>query len=815
MFVGIDLGTSNSTLAVFDGETVMVVPNALGENLTPSVVRVDGRGGISVGRKAQRYLETDPGSARVEWKRLMGTAEALRFEASGKSLLPEEISAHVLSSLLADARDALGFAPRAAVISTPALFELPQNHATVRAGTLAGLEEIVLIQEPIASAIAAGWRQEHEGTWLVFDLGGGTLDVSLLETKGGRLRVVDHAGDNFLGGKDFDHAVVDWAMGELRRRFHLPDLDRANPRASRALARLKAACERTRIELSRASSAVVSVADLCADAEGNQVDADLELTRDQLERLIAPLVARSLGVVRGLLVKNQRSADEVARVVFVGGPTCTPAVRGGVGEMFGGRVAEGIDAMTIVARGAALYAATTGLDARPVAPPTTARSGLAIRIEHPPVTADLEPFVVGRFLVAPGQTLPDRVRIDDDVGTAHTADSKPSAEGSFVLQVKLVRHRQNRFRVLAFDAEGKPVKLATADFTIVHGVSVADPPLSRSVGVACADDTTQAYFRKGTPLPARRMFVHQTVRPVVAGSAEDALVIPVVQGESHRAHRNRLIGILEIRGVGKDLPAGSRVEITLHLDRSGQLHTRADIPAIGQTFEDVVHVLVPTASIETVTVQLEASRRRIDQVRMRAFQSAVAAAVQALEGVPELVDDAERSLHMARGGDTDAAQKAHRLVLDVDTALDDAEAILAWPDLESEAQRCSLLYSGLVAQWGTVTEQGLFEQALQAATQARATHNALELERHLQAMNAIGKASYCRNPQSMANELDWLSAHVVEAVDVARANQLVERGRAALGEGDVIALRGLLSQLWGLQPSAPEQQARSYGSGVR
>src|SRR5689334_9081483 len=131
--------------------------------------------------------------------------------------------------------------PRAAVISTPALFELPQNHATTRAGRLAGLEEVVLIQEPIASAIAAGWRAEHEGTWVVFDLGGGTLDVSLLETKDGRLRVVDHSGDNFLGGKDIDQALLEWALARG-----------GADRSPRALAGLKAACEEAKIALSRA-----------------------------------------------------------------------------------------------------------------------------------------------------------------------------------------------------------------------------------------------------------------------------------------------------------------------------------------------------------------------------------------------------------------------------------------------------------------------------------------------------------------------------------------------------------------------------------
>src|SRR5688572_6003162 len=142
---------------------------------------MDGGGARTVGRKARRALEADPANTRAEWKRLMGTAERLTFQTSQAALLPEELSAEVLAALLADARDALGWAPRAAVISTPALFELPQNHATARAGKLAGLEEVVLIQEPIASAIAAGWHAEQQGTWVVFDLGGGTLDVSLLE----------------------------------------------------------------------------------------------------------------------------------------------------------------------------------------------------------------------------------------------------------------------------------------------------------------------------------------------------------------------------------------------------------------------------------------------------------------------------------------------------------------------------------------------------------------------------------------------------------------------------------------------------------
>ena len=820
--VGIDLGTSNSAIALFDGESVSVVANAAGETLTPSVVRIDGRGGRTVGRRAHRALDGDPANTRAEWKRLMGTAERLRFEAAGAALLPEELSAEVLASLLADVRDTAGFTPRAAVISTPALFELPQNHATARAGKLAGLEEVVLIQEPIASAIAAGWRADQQGTWLIYDLGGGTLDVSLLETDDGRLRVVDHAGDNFLGGKDIDGALVEWAAGALARSGAVdPRVDRATARGRGLLARLRAACEQAKIELSRAERASI----VMPDPTGDGIEGELEITRGDLEALTEPFIARSLAAVRVLLAKNQRTADDVARVVLVGGPTLMPGLRARVGEMFGGRIAAGVDPMTTVARGAALYAGSVGLDATPAARATAPAAGLPVRIEHPSVTADLEPFVVGRCLPGAGQTVPDRVRIErvgDDGGWAG-ADSPLSPEGSFVLQVRLERSRRNKFVVRAFDRAGAEVPLATSAFAIVHGVSIGDPPLARAIGIARADDTTRVYFPKGTPLPARRTFAHHTVRPIAARSDDDALAVPIVQGESMRAHRNRLIGMLHLRGVDRDLPAGSRIEVTLEIDRSGQLATRADVPGTGQTFQDVAFVLVPTASVETAERELVATNRRAAEVQRRTFQLGIPAAVQSIADVSAVLADADRALPAARAGDADAAQKLHRLLMDANNALDDAEALLEWPDLDAEARRCKLTYTPMVAQWGTPAEQQLYEQELEAAGAARTRNDAADLELHLDAMRALGRAAYVRDPRSMADAIDWAAAHVTEAMDVAAAASLLDRARALQAQspaadvagGGLRALRAIVAEIWELFPSSPELQAKSFDSGIR
>ena len=357
--------------------------------------------------------------------------------------------------------------------------------------------------------------------------------------------------------------------------------------------------------------------------------------------------------------------------------------------------------------------------------------------------------------------------------------------------------------------------LTTSSFAIVHGLSIADPPLSRAVGIACADGLTQIYFAKGTPLPARRTFVHHTVKAVTAADADDLLAVPVVQGESTRSHRNRLIGVLRIAGVKANLAAGARVEVTLQLDRSGQLHARADVPALGQTFAEVAHVMVPTATLATAGRELEALNHRVGELQRRTFLAAAPAAAQALAPAADLLAEAEACLGRGRGGDLDAAHKVHRLLLDLGAALDDAEAILAWPELERETRSAVVSYAPLVAAWGTAAEQQLFEQTLQAVSAAERRRDTGELERQLEALRALARAAHCRNPQSLREELEWAAANVTEALDVARAHELVARARAAAETstpGGTHALRAV-GELWQLFPSSPEQQRESE-SGV-
>jgi len=473
--------------------------------------------------------------------------------------------------------------------------------------------------------------------------------------------------------------------------------------------------------------------------------------------------------------------------------------------------------MTLVARGAALYAATAGLDARPVAvaapaPPT----GLAVRIEHPAVTADLEPFVVGKFLPAAGETVPAQVTIEREGGGFTSPETAVSAEGSFALQVLLERHRQCRFVLKAVAGDGSPVTLRTSSFSIVHGVSVADPPLSRSVGVALSDDTVHVYFEKGTPLPARRTAIHQTIQSLRPGDGEDVLLVPVVQGEYKRAHLNRLIGSLRIDGKGlkQSLPAATRVEVTLHLDRSGQLQARADLPSAGLSFEDVVHVLVPTASPEVLEREMQSATDRLVDLRRRSFRGALPAVVHRLAGADALLAEARAGLAPARGGDTDAAQRLHRLLLDLNGTLDAAEDEIRWPELEARADDRLAVWISWVSSLGTAGEQKLCDQAVQAIHNARERRDAAELGRQLATVSALFDAAYSRHPEAPVWIFEAYESHLTEAIDVPKAQALLDQGRSLRRQGNLEALRTVNRQLRALFPGTLEERRKSFGSGV-
>ncbi|SFP79311.1 molecular chaperone DnaK [Caldicoprobacter faecalis] len=347
--IGIDLGTTNSCVAVMEGGQPVVIPNAEGARVTPSVVAFTKTGERLVGQVAKRQAITNPERTVISIKRHMGTN--YRVKIDDKEYSPEEISAMILMKLKQDAEAYLGEKITQAVITVPAYFNDSQRQATKNAGRIAGLEVLRIINEPTAAALAYGLDKEGNQKILVYDLGGGTFDVSILEIGEGVFEVLATSGNNRLGGDDFDQRIIDYIADEFMKE-HGIDLRKDKM----ALQRLKEAAEKAKIELSSTLTTNINLPFITADASGPK-HLDMTLTRAKFEELTADLVEMTMGPLRQALKDAGLTPDDIDKVILVGGSTRIPAVQEAVRKATGKEPYKGINPDECVAIGAAIQAA--------------------------------------------------------------------------------------------------------------------------------------------------------------------------------------------------------------------------------------------------------------------------------------------------------------------------------------------------------------------------------------------------------------------------------------------------------------------------
>jgi molecular chaperone DnaK len=346
--IGIDLGTTNSCVAVMEGGEAVVIPNSEGSRTTPSVVGFKKDGERIVGETAKRQAITNPDRTIISIKRHMGTNHKVTID--GKDYTPQEISAFILMKLKADAEAYLGEPVTKAVITVPAYFNDSQRQATKDAGKIAGLEVLRIVNEPTAAALAYGLDKEEDQTILVFDLGGGTFDVSILELGDGFFEVKATSGDNHLGGDDFDQAIMEWLASEFRKE-HGVDLMKYKA----AVQRLKDAAEKAKKELSSMLTTTISLPFITM-VDGVPQHLEMNLTRAKFEELTAHLVERTLGPTRQALADANLTPADIDKVVLVGGSTRIPAVQEAIKKLIGKEPHKGVNPDEVVALGAAVQA---------------------------------------------------------------------------------------------------------------------------------------------------------------------------------------------------------------------------------------------------------------------------------------------------------------------------------------------------------------------------------------------------------------------------------------------------------------------------
>ncbi|MBE6799131.1 MAG: molecular chaperone DnaK [Ruminococcaceae bacterium] len=354
--IGIDLGTTNSCVAVMEGGEAVVIPNAEGGRTTPSVVAFSKTGERMVGQVAKRQAITNPERTIISIKREMGTDYGVNID--GKKYTPQEISAIILQKLKADAEAYLGTPVTEAVITVPAYFTDAQRQATKDAGKIAGLEVKRIINEPTAAALAFGVDKEDDQKVMVYDLGGGTFDVSIIEMGDGVQEVLATAGNNKLGGDDFDKRIMDWMVADFKAQN---GIDLSTDKM--AMQRIKEAAEKAKIDLSGMTSADINLPFLTVDATGPK-HYEASITRAKFNELTADLVEATMGPVRQALKDSGLSTNEINKVLMVGGSSRIPAVQEAVKNFIGRDPFKGINPDECVALGAALQGGVLGGDVK-------------------------------------------------------------------------------------------------------------------------------------------------------------------------------------------------------------------------------------------------------------------------------------------------------------------------------------------------------------------------------------------------------------------------------------------------------------------
>jgi molecular chaperone DnaK len=302
---GIDLGTTNSAIAVFTGsrgEPTKIIKNTrdgTDADITPSAIYINKKGVLRVGRRAKDRLEDEDQDVHIEFKRQMGTDHLYVFKSSGQSRKPEELSAEILKSLRGDVEQRTGEVIESAVITVPAAFELHQCDATRKAAELAGFKQSPLLQEPVAAALACGFDLDSTKTyWLVFDFGGGTFDAAIIRSEEGTIHVVDHGGDNFLGGSNVDWAIVEKLLApRAAKDFGLSEFVRGNAKWKRAFLKLKRGAEIAKIDLSRNERTTVEACKF-EDDRGDEIEFECELTRDEVVKVTEAFILRAAGIAK-------------------------------------------------------------------------------------------------------------------------------------------------------------------------------------------------------------------------------------------------------------------------------------------------------------------------------------------------------------------------------------------------------------------------------------------------------------------------------------------------------------------------------------
>jgi len=827
--IGIDLGTTNSSVAINNNGTIEIVKKPGGVEYTPSVFGFDKAKNKVVGQRAYENFyknasEEEIKNYKPEVKRLMGTSETFHFERVDTKMSPEEISAEILKSLKEDIlRKYPDFNTVAAVITVPAAFSVLQSEATKRAGNLAGFKHVILLQEPIAAAVAYGFSNTKNENWLIYDFGGGTFDVALIASKERALSVLGHNGDNFLGGKNFDLEIVDKVIvPKILEKFSIKNFNRSNEKYRGAFSQLKFFAETAKIELSQYDKISIVVENIGKDDEDKEIFVTINFTRKEFETLIKPMVDRTIELSKETLKDAGIKNGSVAKVILVGGPTQIPYIRERIESDLKITVDASVDPLTVVARGACVFGIGQKIpkELQENSGKKLKEGTLSVSLNYESMTSDTEETVSG--VIEDFKDTEDEyyIQIQSDSGFYNGSKIKLKG-GKFFDTVAVEPNKPNVYWLYLFDKQGNSIPIDPDSFTITQGLSVSGAPLPHSVKIVVVQkDYTRnvavnfcdSVFDKGSMLPIKKVLTdYKTSRKLKRGE-ENELDIVVVEGESEMPDRNGFLCKVGINGkdLPHDLPEGTPVELTVSVNESREVFITAYIPLIDLTVN-------ARSTSHDETIELKNIEQDLETQKERAKVASENLSPDERQKIDNNIQSAQTSVRNA-SVDEDEKMKANKQIKDIKIALDKIEKEKEMPQLVKEfkdgIQDTQAIINDYADEKDKTINNDQLSKLKDEGEKAISSNDKSLLIRINEQIKELSSKAVFSNPATWVHQFKKITEGKPDFINEKEAKYYIEKGKRAIELGDVDEIKRCVHNLQLLLPSDVQETIKDNLSGI-
>lgn len=806
-YVGIDLGTTNSAICSYDGESVRLYKSPDQNDVTPSAIFIDKRGNKYLGKRAYDNAAKNPDNAATKFKRMVGTSTPVRMSAVDITMTPEECSAEILKLCF-------GYLPEeirnneetGTVITVPAAFNQMQKDATLAAAEMAGLGNVALMQEPVAAVMSVMKQRKGDGVFLVFDLGGGTLDIAIAESISGRVSLLAHGGIAMCGGTDFDRSILDNVVKPwLKSNFDLPDNFSVNQKYKSLLRMCLWASEKAKVELSSREESVISLteSDLGINDESDEeIYVDIPFTRETLNELMASKVDESIQSARETLDKAGLSPHDVERIVFVGGPTQYKPLRDQVSFELGIAPSTDMNPMTAVAEGAAVFAesidwASQNRGRKSARGALSTGGDLALSFNYISRTPDTKAKIVARL----GAEAVEGVEFQIDSLDTGWSSGRMGLKDGAAVELILAKPGENIFKVFVFDPQGGPVVLPDNKIIISRTAASIDAiPASQSIGVEARDKLGGRYIldylvREGDQLPKKGKKVFKSEESLKAGST-GSVKFKLWEGEiTDPIKDNEFIGLFEIKGSDFDegvIAAGAEMICDFEVLDSGNIILEVSVPSIGGLFHSGRNFYSRQEGQVDYTKASKHIGEQSGQVLQRLNEMASKVDDSRLDQAREKLTQAE-SLSNS-DSDPEAAKQAMDNVHEAKRLLAKARHEHL-PDIRQlELDKIVDFFDNVVREYARPSEANTFD-ALAKTAQQCVDDNRGEFESHVDQLRIKNVIILWRQDWFVIDRFKMLAQDDYLFPDPAEHADLVSIGAEALKSNDIEKLRKIVATL--------------------